>query len=633
MKRTFTLLAATAIMASSLGVIAATDVAKAPAAAAADSSVASYLKSYSQEAFDYEASQPGWVWNHSVAPNNFKWEVTDRNLCINEGAGGKATLSFNGSVIATVAADSNEMNLNIGEGDGTGEAIDLGGSLGPSDELQVEFKVVFRQNGTYTVTFDDNCFMLADGTPLKGTSFTYEYSYVKKEADLTYELSIPTGAVVKDLSEIKIKFSNASHFDYASGVVANLKSADGSINLNAYPVKIVKDGFTFGFGNFNTEWVSGEYTFSIYPNMLSVDDDEFYDTEEGNFPGLKAKYTLEAVAKPKLEDHYALVVPNSLNANRTNTANSMTGYGMQIIRIAVDGGLITVNPNCKDWVEMSYASADFEDFDGFSINPQDDTCFSITQVGASADDGLLEFGQSAATVNMLFPVWDDVEGDALKYRKEGTYTLNIPSGLLLCNDVPMKGLELQYTYKDEEDEFDFSYQITPNPAETLADASVLKEIYVTFNGCSSKCPVDYRNASKGGGYLYDPNGNEVARLTAYLQNANGVEDGKTIMYRFGNKNTEWIPGAYQFEIKKNIVAVGLPNYTDTQAGNFPGLTVVFTVVDNNPSSVAMIGVEKAESYTVVSLDGKVILKDATPAEILNLKKGLYIINGQKALLR
>ena len=47
----------------------------------------------------------------------------------------------------------------------------------------------------------------------------------------------------------------------------------------------------------------------------------------------------------------------------------------------------------------------------------------------------------------------------------------------------------------------------------------------------------------------------------------------------------------------------------------------------------MLGLDAADSYTVISLDGKVLVRGGNADALLNLNEGLYIINGKKVLLR
>lgn len=63
----------------------------------------------------------------------------------------------------------------------------------------------------------------------------------------------------------------------------------------------------------------------------------------------------------------------------------------------------------------------------------------------------------------------------------------------------------------------------------------------------------------------------------------------------------------------------------------PGITATYTVSDS--SAIDSILSDSDENVTVYGIDGRLILKDAPRAELNGLAKGLYIINGQKVLVK
>ena len=567
--------------------------------------------------------------NNGVGMNMIGWEFTDAAITLNTACTSPVELKFNNETIATVPASAVIVDA----------PMDWNGTVFPG-AVSISFPEIegidYTLTGEYAVVVPADLF-LKDGQPLGAFSKVYTYTNDKPVVDFTYTLNPESGKTTDSLEEIVLTFTNASSLNYVgdsnstTNPVAVLASEDGSLILNCGWPKIDGNSLVLSFGETMTEWKNGKYTLTVRPGMVNVDDvtwDEYSDIP-GNFEGLTAEYTLEGVVQAgSLRDHVTYSVPSSLEANPLNTRTPFGATAMGIIALGIDTDKLAGVPNC-DFLLLSYSATPDGEYSLLSaINPNNELEVNVIGVAlTNGDDGLIEFPASN-TLFMLFANDGDGSVDMSRiseFSKTGYYKLTIPDGSFAIDGAPVKGLELVYHYDAEAGQQTIVYELSPAASYTFTNVADLK---YGGSGITVKFPkasfLDY--VGTGGAVLITPAGEQIKCNTPSMPVPN------ELVYTFGNKNTEWVNGTYTLKIAAKMIAVDMGYLDYGDEGNSPVIEAAYHLEDQ-ALGVALIGVGAADSYTVYTLDGKVVKVDAAIEELKELEPGLYIINGKKAYLR
>lgn len=154
-----------------------------------------------------------------------------------------------------------------------------------------------------------------------------------------------------------------------------------------------------------------------------------------------------------------------------------------------------------------------------------------------------------------------------------------------------------------------------------------------------------------------PEGGDVSELTLIEINAPGIEDAKC----FGEENititnaegeivytatsAELLESSFDWDTFTFLGFFLEPNITDQgvytlhipaeffeflDGSTSAALEVVYTITT---SGITSVGVEKAESYTVYTVSGVLVLKSADVNSLSTLAPGIYVINGKKVLVK
>lgn len=159
----------------------------------------------------------------------------------------------------------------------------------------------FQRPGTYQIQIPDGAFLI-DGKEADGLNLTFNYSDETPAVDFTYTLTPAAGETItsKEVFEngITIMFPNSDFVTYPNKGGGSLVNPQGTEIYGKYADLVngndgLPKGLTYKFGNKDTEWVNGQYTFSIAKNEVAVDLGRDMNVEEGNFPGLSVLYILE----------------------------------------------------------------------------------------------------------------------------------------------------------------------------------------------------------------------------------------------------------------------------------------------------------------------------------------------------
>lgn len=384
-----------------------------------------------------------------AAPNAFEFKVADGVILTKE-AGPKVYLYHNDTEIASADVKSACVSFEEGETFGT--------TVFPA-YLYINFyndKVLPTEPGTYVLVFDEG-FLVKNGEPVIGGEYEFGFGGAA-DVDFSYRLEPTAGTKLEKLSTITLTFEAYEGQDMVgsvNGVVATLTNADGTFSMTSEFPSCINGVVKFEFGNEDTVWPAGEYTFTVNPDMIVVgvpDVDPYND--KGNFAGLGATYTVtgfEPAPKPELKDYIYLLFPEENCDNETTATEDNPEGGMMTYAFQLASSNITIAPadTYPEWIQLRYVDpVDGMDtyFPGLDPNSE-----GVTLDGVAAldmDDDLPEVGGSQ-TLTLNFDTTGDWGVTAADYRKSGTYTLTIPDGVFLLDGVAMVGTEFVFNYTDK----------------------------------------------------------------------------------------------------------------------------------------------------------------------------------------
>lgn len=162
----------------------------------------------------------------------------------------------------------------------------------------------FQRDGYYTLVIPTGALVL-DEHPLEGVTIKFHYLNEVPTVDMQYVLTPAANEEVTDVNVfmtegIRVEFPKATSVDYKKKGGGSLVGPDELkipaltpvVDYAAQPPYLI---YKFGYGANSTsptEWVNGQYTFTIERGFLMIDNGYFMDEEEGNFNGLEVTYIL-----------------------------------------------------------------------------------------------------------------------------------------------------------------------------------------------------------------------------------------------------------------------------------------------------------------------------------------------------
>lgn len=228
-----------------------------------------------------------------------------------------------------------------------------------------------------------------------------------------------------------------------------------------------------------------------------------------------------------------------------------------------------------------------------------------------------------------------------QFLKEGTWTLTIPNRAYMIGDMEVTGQDKggsgdivftpqafvdggTYTFKNSVASADRTPELFPAPGSEVTDLNAIK---ITF---PNQKYVGYHTVI---GTLTFPDGT-VKPLSKYALKRDGwlYGMGNWMYVGFSPAVAEFPAGEYKLHIEANcLYAGGSQGWEGTStSGNVEAIDAVYYVADINTGVSA---VDAAADYTVVSVDGKQLLRNADASALSTLRPGLYIINGKKVAIR
>ena len=341
------------------------------------------------------------------------------------------------------------------------------------------------------------------------------------------------------------------------------------------------------------------------------------------------RYTVAAApATFDLSEGMELAMPAS-----TEFTSEENPYGPTRFAWYVDGADIALNADNKEnWTVTTVM--DGETVPVFEVTPETISDYAVIMNGEKVDfnygtGGLAEGDVDpepapAGDFSTLVLDLSSVEGMAALANMPGDYTVTIPAGALKKGNALNEAFQITYRYTTVAYSGDDKYEFTPAVETTVAN---LEKITITFP--ESKY-VNYLGNGKV--TLAGPDGLTVESKSypAYAEGmSSGDEGNQSLTWDF--TGTKWVDGIYTLNIPKGLLTINDPNGNYNDEGNVPAITAVWTV--DTETGVTLIGIDAADSYNVFTVDGAAVRLNATPAELLELEQGIYVINGQKVYVR
>ena len=201
---------------------------------------------------------------------------------------------------------------------------------------------------------------------------------------------------------------------------------------------------------------------------------------------------------------------------------------------------------------------------------------------------------------LMFSFYDE------SFARPGSLTISIAEGAVKLAGTPLPAIS--YTWEVvAPKEYDFA--VSPAAEEALP---YLSEFTVSFPDAESAFIFNpYSSSLRNSSYSYSESG-EISE----------VEDAEVPTFRIIFPKAETV-GNYTFVVRQGT-------FTLDEVQESPEIEVSYKVDPN--VGIILTGVD-AENVTVISLDGKVLLKSAPASGIEGLEKGVYIVNGKKVSVR
>ena len=482
------------------------------------------------------------------------------------------TLTFDQPVTLNTADDAPEVSLK-GQ---TAEAIAATASAveGTDNQILLTLAEEAVTLDTYTLQIPEKLVLNANGD--WNVAVTLTYTLTEKEVETTgYE---PTGITPAEgettaLKDFVITFAENSF------AVINAESQDQAYLIDSKDESKVDATLAAG-GNANEIKITlaeevttaGSYTLVIPAKMIQESSEAEDGTVIDNAPELKFDFTIPNTA--------------TINLSSANPADKAEVETMTTVTLTFDQA-VTLN-TADDAPEVS-------------LKGQTAEAIAATASAVEGTDNqiLLTLAEEAATPD--------------------TYTLQIPEKLVLnANGDWNVAATLTYTLTGKKVETT-GYEatgITPAEGETTA----LKDFVITF---AENSFAVINAESQDQAYLID-NGDE-SKVNATLAAGGNTNEIKVTLAEEVSE-----PGSYTLVIPAKMIQESSKAEGGTVIDNAPELKFDFTINSGDGIDAILADQTKADVYT---LSGVLVKKDAKAEDLKTLKKGIYIINGKKVILK
>lgn len=423
--------------------------------------------------------------------------------------------------------------------------------------------------GTLTITADAGAFTI-DGTASPAISYSAQFGE-EKEFEVT--CTPKNGTDIEKFDVITLTYVGATSIEF--GQYFEMLLAKGISEGTA----ISKSNVTLQ-GNVVTINVPEEAAAAFKPGFYSLSMDEGSLIIDGKYPSTPIHFGWNLIRTSEISQDWT-----------PNPTGAIVNYGYGVEGGIAFGELETVGRG-TNWnnIEIYY--------DGVKVAPYVD--------GSDAIGYLLGTGGSDFPNTFTISVYNTPTD------KSGKMKVVIPAGALNISGTALAN-PIEYTW-DVVMYRDYAYVLTPTSGSSVAE---LAKVQITFP--------------------------EATTATISESFVNGwVQLKQSYMVLSNAKEVKAVEGAAHptFEVTFATPAADKGNYSiNIWAGAFildsaiesPQITGTYTV---DPSLVGISGIYAEDGlYTVVNMQGIMLMRDADVEKVKALPAGLYIINGQKVNIR
>lgn len=367
----------------------------------------------------------------------------------------------------------------------------------------------------------------------------------------------------------------------------------------------------------------GEYKFVIEKgDMLfggTSASSAVYNQEEWSYPVNLVKTPLPPAGN--LADLLHRYMPAT---EEFTTADSPFGMGTLVIRLEGPAGF-KLDPECKEPYQLKYEGEVMASFTNAApagvVELQAEAGGDVPSPLAEGEEPTepTEPANKSAMLALYLNSLPDI-GPMLEMAY-GAWEVVVPDGAILSEaGNPYIGASVAYNFTKPQ--VDFTYELSPANEEVCTGK--IAEISLTFPNAQS---VDYMDT--GAATMTNPDG-----VLTNVPTPNFNATGNGVVFSLTNAklypDTYWVSGEYTFVVNADKICLN-SLVDDTDPSWFEGLTAKFYL--QNGVGVTMIAADADGLYQVYAADGKVVRLNATAADLDALEPGLYIVNGQKLLIR
>lgn len=220
--------------------------------------------------------------------------------------------------------------------------------------------------------------------------------------------------------------------------------------------------------------------------------------------------------------------------------------------------------------------------------------------------GYYESIESTLPNTIMFSV---TGGILLDPETEGKLTITIPAGAMLVSGEPCP--EIEYSW-DVVKVKTYTFNVTPAAGSSVKE---LKDFTVEFVGAKT-AEINFQTGFTVRSTDYKYNG--------VVDKVEVVEGGENAAVKISLKEALTVKGDYMLQIYSGAILLDGCQSSPEVKANY---------VVTGSDGVDGIEADANGAYTVVSLAGVVVLRDADAEAVRALPAGLYIVNGKKVIIR
>ena len=241
------------------------------------------------------------------------------------------------------------------------------------------------------------------------------------------------------------------------------------------------------------------------------------------------------------------------------------------------------------------------------------------QVVYTFENGDIIFDSATKTVKMAV---------APEITDEGAYVLMVPQGYFLLADnadataatksLKSAALNAEFYVKAPEAPETMNAKFLKSDPENNTTVTSLKEVEIFFDiPADSYAGMDYEMTKPA------------------LKNAAG-DDVASTDFEFGSIETSWKMTFSNEITEPGVYSITFPDkfFCEDQTTNYtPAFTLTWTIPDSGLSGVSPILSADDVTGDVYSIDGALLIRNATREDVSRLRKGVYLIGGRKYIVK